>query len=277
MKRKRLLLVFLMLCLAFAMLAACGSPAEEPGTDSAGTQKPPAGETHEPVTILLAAAASLENVFAGDLIPAFQTEYNWITVEGTYDSSGKLQTQIEEGLTADVFFSAATKQMAALTDQGLVDSASVVNLLENDVVLIVPKGSSQTVTGFEDITKANAIAIGDPASVPAGQYAQEVFTSLGSWEAVQAKATLGTNVTEVLSWVAEASADAGVVYATDAASNDQVEVLASAPAGSLAEPVTYPVGIIAGTANREAADAFMTFLQGDTAKQIFEKYGFTVK
>lgn len=270
MKRKSFVSIFLIVCFIFTSLTACGSP-------SGGADAPASSEQHEPVTIMLAAAASLENTFTNELIPAFQSEYDWITVKGTYDSSGKLQTQIEEGLQADVFFSAATKQMTALTGQNLIDAASVVNLLENDIVLIVPKDSSSSITGFEDILSANTIAIGDPASVPAGQYAQEVLTSLGLWDGVLAKSTLGTNVTEVLSWVAEASADAGIVYATDAAGNDQVTVVASAPVGSLKAPVTYPVGLVSASANKEAAEAFLTFLQSDAAKQTFQNAGFTVK
>ncbi|MFV0413214.1 MAG: molybdate ABC transporter substrate-binding protein [Oscillospiraceae bacterium] len=232
-------------------------------------------ETHEPVTILVAAAASLEKSYTTDLIPLFQEKYPWITVEGTYDSSGKLQTQIEEGLEADVFMSAATKQMTALSDAGLVDAASVVPLLENKIVLIAPADSATTVTSFEQAADAATIAIGDPESVPAGQYAEEAFTSLGIWDAVLAKASLGTNVTEVLNWVAEGSAEVGVVYATDAATNENVKILAEAPEGSLAQKIIYPVGIVAASKNQEAAQLFVEFLQSAEGLAIFESYGFT--
>ena len=226
-------------------------------------------------TILVAAAASLKYSYDEELIPMFVAANPGIKVDATYDSSGKLQTQIEEGLGADVFMSAATKQMNALKDENMVDADSIVNLLENKIVLIVPTGMDAKVTGFEDIANADMIAIGDPESVPAGQYAKEALTSLGLWDAVDAKSTKGTNVTEVLNWVAEGSADAGIVYATDAATTDKVQVIAEAPEGSLAAKVIYPVGIVTASENKEAAQKFVQFLQSDEAIAIFEKYGFS--
>ena len=162
-------------------------------------------------SILVAAAASLKNAYEDKLIPMFEEQYPGVTVEGTYDSSGKLQTQIEEGLEADVFMSAATKQMKALDDEGMIASDSIVNLLENKIVLIVPAGSDSKIDSFEKIGDAASIALGDPESVPVGQYSKEAFENLGMWDDVEAKASFGTNVTEVLSWVAAGSADAGIV------------------------------------------------------------------
>ena len=226
------------------------------------------------MTILIAAAASLEYSLRDELIPMFQEQYGYITVEGTYDSSGKLQTQIEEGLPADLFFSAAQKQMNALNEQGLMDSDSIVDLLENKIVLITPTGIESAVTSFEEIGNAASIALGDPESVPVGQYAQEALTNLGLWDSIQPKVSFGTNVTEVLNWVAEGSADVGIVYATDAATTDRVTVVAEAPEGSLATPVIYPVGIVGASQQKEAAQLFLEFLQSDEAMAVFEKYGF---
>lgn len=230
----------------------------------------------EPVTILVAAAASMQPSLE-ELKSLFQDKYPWITVEGTYDSSGKLQTQIEEGLDADVFLSAAMKQMNALKEKSMVDEDTVIELLENKVVLIVPKNVETKVTSFDDILNAEKIAIGDPASVPAGQYAKEIFESLGIFSEVEEKSSLGTNVTEVLNWVAEASADAGVVYATDAATTDNVVVVANAPDGTLKNPVIYPIGIVSASQKKDAAKLYLEFLQSEDAKAIFEKYGFLAK
>jgi molybdate transport system substrate-binding protein len=228
-----------------------------------------------PVTILVAAAASLEYSYVQELIPLFQKKYSWITVEGTYDSSGKLQTQIEQGLEADVFMSAATRQMDALADKGLVSKDSIVPLLENKIVLIKPAGTATAVTGFRDAALAAVIALGDPASVPAGQYAKEAFTSLGNWAAVEAKASFGTNVTEVLNWVGEGSAEVGVVYATDAATTKKVEVIAEAPAESLSAKVIYPVGSVAAAAHPEEAKLFVDFLASAEGLAVFRAYGFS--
>ena len=226
-------------------------------------------------SILVAAAASLKNAYEDELIPMFEEQYPGVTVEGTYDSSGKLQTQIEEGLEADVFMSAATKQMKALDEEGMIASDTIVNLLENKIVLIVPAGSDSKMDSFEKIGDAASIALGDPESVPAGQYAKEALTNLNVWDSIQDKVSFGTNVTEVLNQVAEASADAGIVYATDAASKaDQVTVVAEAPEGSLEKKVIYPVAVVKATTHEDAAKAFVDFLQTPEAIQVFESYGF---
>lgn len=226
-------------------------------------------------SILVAAAASLKNAYEDKLIPMFEEQYPGVTVEGTYDSSGKLQTQIEEGLEADVFMSAATKQMKALDEEGMIASDTIVNLLENKIVLIVPAGSDSKIDSFEKIGDAASIALGDPESVPAGQYAKEAMTNLNVWDSIQDKVSFGTNVTEVLNQVAAASADAGIVYATDAASKaDQVTVVAEAPEGSLEKKVIYPVAVVKATAHEDAAKAFVDFLQTPEAIQVFESYGF---
>ncbi|MDR1444085.1 MAG: molybdate ABC transporter substrate-binding protein [Treponema sp.] len=254
--------------LTVLMVFACIAPLSARGRRSVSE-----GEGR-PVTILVAAAASLRNVYEQELIPQFQAIYPRITVEGTFDSSGRLQTQIEQGLAADVFMSAAVTQMDNLVKGGFVDVQSVRPLLENKIVLIKAAGISTAVTGFRDITAAPVIALGDPASVPAGQYAREIFTSLGMWDAVIAKASLGTNVTEVLNWVGEASAEVGVVYATDAVSTDKVEILAEAPEGTLALPVIYPVAPVAASANPEEARLFIDFLASAQGLAAFRAYGF---
>ena len=226
-------------------------------------------------SILVAAAASLKNAYEDELIPMFEEQYPGVTVEGTYNSSGKLQTQIEEGLEADVFMSAATKQMKALDEEGMIASDTIVNLLENKIVLIVPAGSDSQIDSFEKIGDAASIALGDPESVPAGQYAKETLTNLNVWDSIQDKVSFGTNVTEVLNQVAAANADAGIVYATDAASMaDQVTVVAEAPEGSLEKKVIYPVAVVKATTHEDAAKAFVDFLQTPDAIKVFESYGF---
>lgn len=227
-------------------------------------------------TVNLAAAASLEKSFTDRLIPMFNVSYPDIQIVGSYDSSGKLQTQIEEGADIDLFFSAAMKQMDALKEGGMMDEQSITQLLENKIVMIVPKGEEAAYTKFEDVSVAQTVAIGDPESVPAGQYAKEALENLGIWEEVLAKASLGTNVTEVLNWVAEGSANAGIVYATDAAKMaDKVSVIAAAPEGSV-KAVIYPAGILKESKNAEAAKLFLEFLQSDEALQVFKESGFSI-
>ena len=173
--------------------------------------------------------------------------------------------------------SAANKQMNGLAEEGLVDNSTNLQFLENKVVLIVPADSNSTISSFKDLKDANGtIAIGDPESVPAGQYGKEVLNSTGIWDDVQSKLSLGTSVTAVLNQVAEGSADYGIVYSTDAKSNDGVKVVCEASNDTLKTPVIYPVALLKNSTDSEAAQAFMDFLQTKEAKDVFVEYGFTI-
>ena len=225
----------------------------------------------------LAAAASLKNVYDEKLIPMFEQKYPGVKVTPTYASSGDLQTQIENGLETDVFMSAANKQMDALVEEGIINNDTNLQFLENKVVLIVPADSNSNISSFDDLKNVEGnIAIGDPESVPAGQYAQEVLNNTGIWDDVESKLSLGTDVTAVLNQVAQGSADAGIVYATDAKSTDDVKVICEAPDDALKTPVIYPVAAIKDTNDTDATKAFMDFLQTQEAKDVFVDYGFTI-
>ena len=270
---KRIGAVVLAVCMVLSC-AGCGGSSNK-GTTEVTTE---GGNSK----ILVAAAASLQATFDNELIPLFEKENPEITVEGTYASSGDLQQQIESGLDADVFFSAATSNMDTLAEEKLIDEDTVVDLLKNNIVLITPKDSKLGIKSFKDITKADTIAIGDPESVPAGKYAKEILTNLGVYNEVEKKASLGASVTEVLSWVAEGSADAGIVYATDAQTENtngddkEVEVVATAEDSMMQTPVVYPVGVVSASTHKDEAKAFEDFLQTDEAKAILEKAGFTI-
>ena len=203
-------------------------------------------------TVNLAAAASLKNVYDNELIPMFEEKYPGVKVVPTYASSGDLQTQIENGSTNLQF-------------------------LENKIVLIVPADSNSDIKSFEDLANVDGtIAIGDPESVPAGQYAKEILTNLGLWDKLESKFSLGTDVTAVLNQVGQGSAEAGIVYATDAKSTDDVKVICEAPDDALDTPCIYPVAQIKDSKNADAAKAFMDFLQTQEAKDKFVEYGFTL-
>lgn len=223
-------------------------------------------------------AASLNNAM-GEIQKDFNETYPDVEILFNADSSGILQTQIEEGARCDIFFSAATKQMDALVDEGLAQKDSVVDLLENKVVLIKPKDGETKVTGFENITDAANLALAGE-SVPVGQYSREIFENLGIMDEVkQMEINEGKNVTDVLASVSEGSNEVGIVYATDAASvADSVDIIAEAPEGSLETPVLYPVGLVedkeASEDDTAAAEAFLEYLQSDEAIAVFEKYGF---
>lgn len=223
-------------------------------------------------------AASLNNAME-EILKDFNEDYPDVNILYNADSSGTLQTQIEEGSRCDIFFSAATKQMDALVDEELAKKDSVVDLLENKVVLIKPKDGETKVTGFENITDAKNIALAGE-DVPVGQYSREIFKNLGIEDDVnKMEINEGKNVTDVLASVSEGSNEIGIVYATDATSvADKVDVIAEAPEGSLETPVLYPVGLTvdaeASDEEAAAADAFLEYLQADDAMKVFEEYGF---
>lgn len=256
-------------------MAGCGSSSTDTAEDNTEAVQ------QEDTKILIAAAASLEATFENELIPMFEEANPGIEVEGTYASSGDLQQQIEAGMEADVFMSAATSNMDTLVEEGIVDDATVVDLLKNDVVLIVPKDVDSKVTGFEDLQNADTVAIGDPESVPAGKYAKEILTNLGNYDAIAEKASFGTSVTEVCTWVAEGSADAGIVYSTDALNENsngddkEVIILATAEDSIMDTPVIYPVGVTTSSAQKEAAQNLIDFLQTEEVMNVFVENGFT--
>ena len=224
-------------------------------------------------------AASLSNSME-EIQKDFNELYPNVTIYYSADSSGTLQTQIEEGARCDLFFSAADKQMDALTEEKLTKEDTVVDLLENKIVLIKPADGETKVTGFENVTDAENMALAGE-DVPVGQYSREIFTNLGIMDDVnKMEINECKNVTDVLAAVSEGSNEIGVVYATDAASvADKVEILAEAPADSLQTPVLYPVGLIedkeASEDDTRAAEAFLDYVESDAAIKVFEDYGFT--
>ncbi|MBE9184592.1 molybdate ABC transporter substrate-binding protein [Microcoleus sp. LEGE 07076] len=198
------------------------------------------------------------------------------TIIYNFGASGALERQIQQGAPVDVFFSAATKQMDALQQANLLVNQTRHNLLTNRLVLISPK-SGAVLTNFKQLTdaKIQKIAIGEPKSVPAGKYAQEMLTKLGLWPQLQPKLVLGNNVRQVLTFVETGNVDAGIVYTTDAKASDKVTVRLTA-AENLHSPIVYPLAIIKNSRNPAAAKAFVQFLAGDRAKIVFMKYGFGI-
>jgi molybdate transport system substrate-binding protein len=225
-------------------------------------------------TILIAAAASLQNALE-ELDPIFEGANSGITVNYNFAASGPLQQQIEQGAPVDVFVSAATKQMDALQEQDLILTDTRRNLLTNNLVLIVPNNSTLGLTGFRQLTNSNVskISVGEPRSVPAGQYAEELFTNLGILEQLRSKFVYGNSVRNVLGSVESGNADAGVVYTTDARISTQVRQVATAPS-NLHSPIVYPIAVIQSSRNQQAARAYVQFLSGQSAQSVFRNYGF---
>lgn len=229
----------------------------------------------EPIELIVSAAASMKDAML-EIQDLYQQENTNITVTMNFGSSGSLQQQIEQGAPADVFVSASIGKMDNLRDKSLIQEDTYTELLENKIVLIVPKGNEAEVAGFDDINtdKIEKLAIGEPDSVPAGKYAKETLTNLGLWDELGDKVLEGKDVRSVLSWVETENADAGIVYATDAQISDQVEVVATAPDDSHS-PVIYPAAVVKDTKQAEAAKAFVDYLKSDKGKEVFESFGFS--
>jgi molybdate transport system substrate-binding protein len=256
------------------LLAGCGVDSQPPALQPV-TEQENGQEEITPQTLTVSAAASLTDVM--EEIKGFYEEKTVHTLVMNYGSSGALQQQIEQGAPADVFISAAQRQMDVLQEEGLILAESRVDLLENKVVLIIPvSGDNKEITDFNSLTtdSLKLLAIGEPESVPAGRYAKEVLSSLGIWKKLEEKCVLGKDVRQVLTYVETGNVDAGIVYMTDALTSEKVKIAATAPAGSHT-PVTYPAAIVLGTSVLQVAEDFMAYLQSNEVAEIFERHGFT--
>lgn len=236
----------------------------------------PAQTNAQPATLLVAAAASLQDVLE-NLDPLFESTNPGITVNYNFAASGPLQQQIEQGAPVDLFISAAVRQMNALQEKNLILTDTRRNLLTNYLVLVVPRNSTLKLTSFRQLTNADVrrISIGEPRSVPAGQYAEELFRNLGIWEQLQPKFVFGNSVQNVLGTVESGNADAGVVYTTDARTSDQVTQVATAPE-NLHASIVYPMAVIATSRSQQAARTYAQFLASPPVQATFAEYGFGI-
>ncbi|HEY0421048.1 MAG TPA: molybdate ABC transporter substrate-binding protein [Acetobacteraceae bacterium] len=221
-----------------------------------------------PAALTVSVAASLQ-----DGIAEAALGYSGTPIQFNFGASGALARQIVNGAPVDVFLSAAPGPMDELAAQGLIVRDTRRDLLRNRIVLIAaPDG----VHSFDDLAgpRVKTVALGDPASVPAGDYGRQVLTALHLWDRVQPKLVLAKDVRQVLAYVATGNADAGIVYATDARESGRVRIAAAAPPGTHA-PVIYPIAVVKASHNPAAARAFAAYLGGPAARTIFEAHGFT--
>lgn len=268
--------------LALGVMTGCSSSSK-----TTETQEPAEEETAEPVELVVFAAASMTDTM-NEIAEMYKDVAPNVTISYNFDSSGTLKTQIQEGADCDIFISAAQKQMnqlditqdSSVNTEGLdfVDTDTRFDLVSNSVVLITPEENPAGVNSFEDVDtdKVSLIALGN-SDVPVGQYSEEIFTYMGIWDKLnnEQKITFGTNVREVLAQVEEGGADCGIVYSTDAATTDKVEVVASAPEGSH-KAITYPAAVLKTSNNPDAAKAFIEYLKIDECTAVFENAGFVV-
>lgn len=246
--------------LAMLGAAGCGRPA--PSGESAGAE----------TTVQLFGAASTATAL--DEIAVAFCDAEDVQVSINCAGSSTLARQIENGAGADVFLSANESWVDYLEDRGLV--AQRRNLLGNRLVVVVPSHSEVRIARLEDLLgeAVDRLALADPDAVPAGIYAKEALTKLGLWEQLRQKVVSGADVRRALLFVETGNAQAGIVYSTDAAISDSVEVAVEIDPG-LCRPIRYPLALLAAASEKSAAVALFQYLGSPKAAEVFEKYGFT--
>jgi molybdate transport system substrate-binding protein len=193
-----------------------------------------------------------------------------------FGASGQILAQIREGAPVDVFISASDAQMNQAETQNLTDRATRRVIARNSLVLIVPSSAKIPLAGFADLTAAavKRLGIGEPRTVPAGDYAMQVLRHLKLDEALAPKLIAGASVRQVLDYVERGEVDAGIVYATDARqSGDKVRIVAQAQA-DWHEPIAYPAAIVAASKHHDAASQFIDYLTTPPAQAILRERGF---
>jgi molybdate transport system substrate-binding protein len=186
-------------------------------------------------------------------------------------------TQIQSGAPIDAFIAAADKQVDDLAKAGLLDEATRRIVAGNALVLIVPPDAKDAPNAFEKLADSNVarLAIGEPKTVPAGRYAQQVLRSLKLIDKLSDRLVYGANVRQVLDYVIRGEVSAGIVYQTDAIeAGDKVKVVATADA-KWHDRIVYPAVVIKASAGHDAAKRFLDYLATDQAKAILQSRGFT--
>jgi len=232
--------------------------------------------THAEEVARVYAAASLTNAL--DDIAAAWVKENHPQPKLVFAASSTLAKQIEANAPADIFASADLKWMDYLDERKKIDTATRVNLLGNTLVLIVPKGKKFPIELKPEFAIDQAfsskLCMGEPSSVPAGIYGKQALQSLHWWEKVQSRVVGTDDVRTALAFVEHGECALGIVYATDAAISDRVEVLASFP-DATHDPIVYPFALVTGA--QPDARAFLDYLGTAAAKSIFTHYGFILK
>lgn len=278
MKWKKVVGLALTAALAIGILGGCGSDTQE--------QK---AASKDKVHLTVFAAASMTETM-NQIAEIYKKEHPNVDITFNYDSSGTLKTQIQNGADCDLFISAAQKQMNQLDASqdkkvnpeklDFIDTNTRVNLLENKVVLVTPKGNPKSISSFTDMAdtlQAGTIRlVMGNSDVPVGQYTQKILKFYDIDENAIACAghiTYGSNVKEVTTQVKEGSADCGIIYATDAYSAQLFPI--DSATKDMCGQVVYPAAVLKTSKHPGAAKEFLQYLQGDEAMQIFTGVGFS--
>ncbi|MGV8073138.1 MAG: molybdate ABC transporter substrate-binding protein [Syntrophobacteraceae bacterium] len=228
---------------------------------------------HQELTV--SAAASLKNSFE-EIGRLFESQRDGVKVSLNFASSGDLATQIMGGAPVDVFASAAEREMDNLEAKALTVPGTRCAFAQNSIVLAQPVKSPVKIGSFVDLkgTQVKLISIGNPATVPAGLYAEEALHYFGLWNDIKGKMVFGESVRQVLDYIAHGEVDAGIVFSTDARIRpNDLKVIASAPAGSH-RPIIYPIAVVKESKQENLARDFIGFIVSEEGRKVLEKYGF---
>ena len=282
----RALVAVLTLVLAFAMIGCTQKQAEPPKSETPPQQQTP---THDPVQLQIFAANSLEKALPE--VQALYTKKNpWVTfADSQFKASGDLVEQINAGAQPDILITASKGSMDTAVQNGAINEATRVDMFGNDLVIVKAKGSNITVKSLEDVASGafSKIAIGDAATVPAGQYANQALNSIGLYSsdtgkdgayigALADKVVLADKVGTAASYVSSGNCQIGFVYSSDIYRYDGIEVAFTVPA-SAHKAILYPGAALKSSKNTDTAKDFLNFCLTDPdALRIWSQYGFEV-
>jgi len=223
--------------------------------------------------LVVSAAVSLKDAF--NEIAQLYEQRHATKIRFNFGASGALQKQIESGAPADIFASAGAKQMDQLAAMNLIAASSRKDFARNVLVLIEPE-SGASLSGFIDLNKPEIkkIAVGNPSTVPAGQYTEQTLTKLKLLPGIQSKLIYAEDVRQVFDYVVRGEVDAGIVYSSDALTGKgKIRMVARAP-DETHDPILYPIAIVKESQHAEAAQKFIDLVLSQEGQTILAKYGF---
>lgn len=263
---KHMKLSFFLLLLLIVAAGCNGNSGAKDGSD--------ARHSEQKDELFVSAAASLTDAL-NEIAEIYEKE-EMVDITFNFAGSGKLARQIQQGAPVDVFISANANWMADLKEEGLIDADSVIEAAGNKLVLIANKDSPIRYESFAQIdgSDIDRIAIGNPGSVPAGEYAEAVLKKHESWDDLESKFVYAQDVRQVLTYVETGNADVGFVYESDALTSDAVNIVAESDS-DLHDSIVYPAAVVADSTMREEARGFLQFLTSEAGQEILHKYGFS--
>ncbi len=211
-----------------------------------------------------------------DLGRRFMQAQPGVTLRYNVGSSGELSKQIEAGAPIDLFLSAAERQMDELERGGLIVRATRRVFARNVLVAVKPLDSPLDVAKPADLLhpRVRRVVVGNPRTVPAGQYAEQSLRALGMWDRLGARLVFAENVRQALEYVARGEVDVGFVYASDLSARPGRVKEAFRPGEDTYQPVTYPVAVVTGAREPVLAEAFIRLLVSPEGQAALARFGF---